>query len=124
MLTPDFSLYLDMPLPMQRWNVYRSRALGLIWQREGMEVVPTLSWSTPDSYEFCFDGIPQGGTVATSTVGVMSDEAALALWRDGMSEALRRVKPSRLLLYGCVPEFDFGDTEVAGYRARKFEKGQ
>lgn len=27
-LTPDFSLYLDMPDAMQRWNRYRSQALG------------------------------------------------------------------------------------------------
>lgn len=123
-LGPDFSLYTDMPLPMQRWNVYRSRALCLIWQREGMAVVPTLSWAGPDSYGFCFDGIPEGGTVATSTVGVMADEAALAIWRDGMAEALRRVRPSRLLLYGSVPDFDFGDVEVVGYKARKFERGK
>ena len=123
-LSPDFSLYLDMPMPMQRWNAYRSRALGLIWQREGMAVVPTLSWSVPESYAFCFDGIPTGGTVATSTVGVMADDAALAIWRDGMAEALRRVRPSRLLLYGSVPDFDFGDVEVVNYKARKFERGQ
>ena len=123
-LGPDFSLYMDMPLPMQRWNVYRSRALCLIWQREGIDVVPTLTWSTPDSYEFCFDGIPPGGTVATSTVGVMVDEAALSVWRDGMAEALRRVRPSRLLLYGSVPEFDFGGVEIVSYKARKFERGQ
>lgn len=121
-LTPDFSLYMDMPLPMQRWNVYRSRALGLIWQREGMKVVPTLSWSTPESFEFCFDGILEGGTVATSTVGVMADDAALAVWRDGMAEALRRLRPSRLLLYGSMPEFDFSGVEVVSYKARKFER--
>ena len=123
-LSPDFSLYLDMPMPMQRWNAYRSRALELIWQREGMAVVPTLSWSVPESYAFCFDGIPTGGTVATSTVGVMADDAALAIWRDGMAEALRRVRPKRLLLYGSVPEFDFGDVEVVSYKARKFERGK
>lgn len=123
-LGPDFSLYMDMPLPMQRWNAYRSRALCLIWQREGMAVVPTLSWSTPESYEFCFDGIPEGGTVATSTVGVMADEMSLAVWRDGMAEALRRVQPTRLLLYGSVPEFDFGDVEVVGYGARKFGRSK
>lgn len=123
-LGPDFSLYMDMPLPMQRWNVYRSRALCLVWQREGMAVVPTLSWSSPDSYEFCFDGIPEGGTVATSTVGVMADDSALSVWRDGMFEALWRIRPKRLLLYGSVPEIDFGDVEVVSFRARGFINGR
>lgn len=34
-LTPDFSLYLDMPDAMQRWNRYRSQALGHWWQEQG-----------------------------------------------------------------------------------------
>ncbi|GEM_PF-194339 len=121
-LAPDFSLYLDMPLPMQRWNVYRSRALSLIWQREGMRVVPVLSWSTPESYEFCFEGIPEGGTVATSTVGVMRSKEAAEWWRKGMAEAMERVKPSRVLLYGKPIEFDHRGAEVVHYGARSFEK--
>ena len=121
-LAPDFSLYLDMPLPMQRWNVYRSRAMSLIWQREGMRVVPVLSWSTPESYTFCFDGIPQGGTVATSTVGVMRSRDAMEWWSRGMAEAMERVRPSRVLLYGSVPKFAFGDVEVVNYKARQFKR--
>ncbi|MDO4591028.1 MAG: DUF4417 domain-containing protein [Slackia sp.] len=68
-LTPDFSLYMDMPAPMQAWNRYRSQALGMYWQRNGIRVVPTLSWAQPESYSFCFEGIPRHATVATSTVG-------------------------------------------------------
>ena len=61
---PDWSLYLDMPRPMQQWNVYRSRAIGDWWQRQGLAVVPTLSWSDENSYEYCFNGLPTGSTVA------------------------------------------------------------
>lgn len=114
-LTPDFSLYLDMPMPMQRWNVYRSRAVGLIWAREGLPVVPTLSWSVPESYGFCFDGLEPGGTYAVSTVGVKEDERALAIWRDGMAEALRRLEPSRVLVYGGDIGFDFGGCDAVSY---------
>lgn len=114
-LTPDFSLYMDMPDPMQRWNRYRSQALGLWWQREGLTVVPTLSWAQPESYGFCFEGVPRHATVAVSTVGVKGDEGALAVWRDGMAEAMRRLEPSRVLLYGGAIEFDFGGAEVVEY---------
>lgn len=114
-LTPDFSLYMDMPDAMQRWNRYRSQALGLLWQREGIRVVPTLSWAQPESYEFCFEGVPRRSTVAVSTVGVKGDEAALAVWLDGMAEAMRRLKPKRVLLYGGAVDFDFGDAEVVEY---------
>lgn len=35
-LTPDFSIYTDMPEAMQIWNIFRSRLLGQMLQREGM----------------------------------------------------------------------------------------
>lgn len=91
---------MDMPAPMQAWNRYRSQALGRWWQDKGLTVVPTLSWAQPESYAFCFEGVPRHSTVATSTVGVKGDADALAVWADGMREAMRRVEPSRVLLYG------------------------
>ena len=114
-LTPDFSLYMDMPDPMQRWNRYRSMALGAFWQREGLRVVPTLTWAQPETYGWCFAGLPRRSTVAVSTVCVKGDEAALSAWRDGMREAMRRLEPRRVLLYGGDVGFDFGDAEVVGY---------
>lgn len=35
-ILPDFSLYRDMPLAMQIWNIYRSRALGNWFQINGI----------------------------------------------------------------------------------------
>lgn len=51
----------------------------------------------------------------TSTVGVAHDPEALATWRAGMAEAMRRLEPRRVLLYGGHVDFDFGDCEVAVY---------
>ena len=99
-LTPDYSLYRDMPLPMQRWNCYRSRFVGAVWQTMGLDVIPTLQWSTPDSYSFAFDGMPTNSVVAVSTVGVLNDKTATRLWVQGFEEAIRRVHPTLVLLYG------------------------
>lgn len=114
-LTPDFSLYMDMPYPMQEWNVYRSRALGYYWQREGLTVIPTLSWSAPESYRFAFGGLEPGGTYAVSTVGVKGDEKALQIWHDGMQCAINKLKPKRILQYGGDIGFEF-DCEVVNYK--------
>lgn len=119
-LTPDFSLYMDMPDAMQQWNRYRSAALGHYWAENGLTVVPTLSWAQPSSYEFSFKGIPKHSTVATSTVGVARDKEAQKVWRDGMREAMRRLEPSRVLLYGKSIDFDFGGCEVVEYKAGGF----
>lgn len=114
-LSPDFSLYTDMPLPMQRWNVYRSRALGKFWAKQGMTVIPTVSWSDEDSYSFAFAGLDEYSTVAVSTVGVRNNARALELWKQGMSELLNRIKPQRLLVYGFPIDFDYGSTAVRYY---------
>lgn len=74
-LTPDFSLYMDMPDPMQEWNRYRS---------------------------------------------VARDKDAQEVWHDGMREAMRRLEPSRVLLYGKNIGFDFGGCEVVEYKAGAF----
>lgn len=48
-LTPDFSLYTDMPVAMKIWNVYRSRLLGQFYQSMGIEVIPTISWAEKET---------------------------------------------------------------------------
>lgn len=117
-LTPDFSLYMDMPLPLQLFNVYRSRAMGNLWQRNGIEVVPTLQWADSESYGFAFDGLPRKSTVAVSTVGVNRSRKATERWRRGMAEAVRRLEPKTVLLYGKEIDFD-SDAEVVNIEAFK-----
>jgi hypothetical protein len=102
-LTPDFSLWLEMPLVMQLWQVYRSRWCGAWLLHHGVQVIPTVSWSTEQSYAFCFAGIAPGSVVAVSTVGTRRDPDARALFADGFSEMVRRLEPSTVLVYGTPP---------------------
>lgn len=115
LIAPDFSIYLDMPVPLKMWNIYRSRALANWWTREGMTVVPNLTWSDADSYGYCFEGIPRSSTVFMSTVGVQDDEYLPAL-EDGLSHALAACEPSRILLYGGDMGLDFQGVEVVKYK--------
>ena len=119
-LTPDWSLYMDMPMALKVWNVYRQRLIGQILQDSGLTVIPTLSWAEPETYNFCFDGIEQGGTVAVSTVGVVRSEESRKIWFDGMSKAIEILKPCQILLYGSDIGFDFGNIKTKHYKVRKF----
>ena len=118
---PDFSVYMDMPYPMKLWNLYRSRALGNWWQREGLTVVPNVTWSGPDSFGYCFEGIPRGGTIFISTVGVTRDKDARAIVEAGIKEALRRLEPARLLLLGSDLGLDYGTLDVRRYKPKSFK---
>lgn len=124
MLTPDYSLYLDMPMAMKIWNVYRARMLGQMAQDRGIKVIPTLMYAEPDTYQFCFDGLPRHSTYATSTVGVIRDEEAKTIWIEGMNAAIERLEPKNLLIYGSPIEFDYGSINVKHIEARKFENAK
>lgn len=121
-LSPDFSLYMDMPIAMKIWNVYRSRLIGQYWQRCGIKVIPTLSWAEEDTFDFCFDGIPEGSIVAISTIGVKQNPESLNVWEDGVDELIRRIKPSTILIYGGKLDYDFGAIKVIYYDNKVTEK--
>lgn len=118
-LSPDFSLYADWPLTLQLYNVYRNRWCGAYWQSEGLVVIPTISWSTPDSYEFCFAGIPEHGLVAVSAVGVALEvPAEHHAFMEGFREMVRRLAPNRVLAYGPLPREAHHLVEVVTYPTR------
>lgn len=108
-LTPDFSLYRDMPLAMMVWNVYRSRLLGQIMQRAGLTVIPTVSWADKRSFDFCFDGLPKHSTLSISTIGIKRNQNAYNLWQRGLLEMIARLQPRQLLVYGGQVDFIYPD---------------
>lgn len=98
-LSPDFSLYADFPKAVQIFNHYRKHWLAAYWQEQGMTVIPTIAWSTPDSFEWCFDGEPVGGIVAVSNVGCMRNKEVAQAFEEGYNEMLDRLQPKEVLFY-------------------------
>ena len=122
MLSPDFSLYTDMTMPTKIWNVYRSRLIGAYYQAQGVEVIPTVQWAGADTFEFCFRGIEEGGTVAVSTIGVKEEPECYALWVAGMQEMIKQLEPETILVYGGELDFDYGKIKVVYYKNHQLEK--
>lgn len=105
-LTPDFSLYRDMDIVIQMYNTYKNRWIGAYLQSEGINVIPTISWSTEESYDFCFEGVEKESVVAIATYGISKDEEAKKLFYKGYEEMKRRINPKLILCYGekIVPD--------------------
>ena len=95
-MSPDFSLLIDMPDPMQRWQVYRNRLVGYVWQCAGIKVVPTVCWSDEKSFEYCFNGIAKGSMVAVSSIGMVS-EWQLPYFTSGFNQMLNVLEPCKIL---------------------------
>lgn len=107
-LAPDFSMYTDFPLPVQLFNQYRRQWCGAYWQENGVTVIPTICWSTEDSFSWCFDGIPKRSLVCISTVGGFYSKAAKEAWLKGYEKCLEVLEPSEILLFGkAFPEVKF-----------------
>lgn len=95
-LTPDFSLFTDMPIALQVFNTYRSRYIGRYWQEMGLKVAPSVSWSDERSFEFCFLGAPKNSVVSISTQGAKNE----SLFMRGFVKMLEQLTPSQILVYG------------------------
>lgn len=99
-LTPDFSLFANYPLAAQIWNTYRNRWCGAFWQFKGLVVVPSVTWSTEESFEFCFNGIERGSPVAISTQGVRNNSEAYERFAVGYRAMMEKINPRFVMCYG------------------------
>ena len=96
-LSPQFSMYTEIPVAVQIHQVFKSRWCGAYFQSKGLRVIPSLVWGDPDTFWFSFDGIDEGSVVAVSTVGMRTEKQ---LFLAGYKELLRRIKPEAVICYG------------------------
>lgn len=95
-MSPDYSLLIGMPKPMQIWNTYRNRFIGHIFAKHGCNVVPTITWSDSSSFSFCFSGVAQGSIVAVSNIGALTEEHD-AFFSAGYNAMIEAINPSRVI---------------------------
>lgn len=96
LLSPDFSLFTNMPQALQVYSVFKNRWCGAYFQSKGLNVIPTVSWGDKKTFEFCFDGIEEGSIVAVCTYYRENCEDEFML---GYNEMLKRIKPSIVICY-------------------------
>ena len=99
LLSPEFSLYWDMPKAMQIYNTFKNRWCGAFWQKMGKIVIPTVCCAGEESYDFCFDGIEEGSVVAISTYRREQHKHEILKSYNRMLEV---IKPSAVIIYGEV----------------------
>lgn len=117
LLTPDFSTYADMPLCRQIEGVFKNRWVGAYWQDKGLIVIPTISWSDVRSFEFSFDGVEQGSTVAVGMIGCKRSRVA---FMRGYNEMLERLRPEMILVFGTpFPEMKGNIVSIDYQSSRK-----
>ena len=102
-ITPDFSTYQDFPEPIKIYNTYRMRAYGYWLGIKGQSVINNVRWGTPETYRYCFDGIPKNSVVAIGTCGGSPRKLAdRDRFESGLTEMVRVLSPHTILVYGSA----------------------
>ena len=129
-LSPDFSMYLEMAPVMQLYNVFRNRWCGAYWASKEIRVVPTVNWGDESTFDFCFEGIEQGSVVAVSTY-MASEHGSRCDQKEwfmaGYNEMLRRIEPEKIICYNTpFPEMQgnlvYVDYERSSWRYMNYER--
>ena len=117
-LSPDFSMYVEMAPIVQLYNVFRNRWCGAYFASKGIRVVPTVNWGDESTFDFCFDGIEKGSTVAVSTYMASAHDGRKDqkdLFMPGYNEMLRRIQPERIICYNTPFEEMQGNIVYVDY---------
>ena len=130
-LSPDFSMYLEMAPVMQLYNVFRNRWCGAYWASKGLRVIPTVNWGDESSFDLCFEGIEKGSVVAVSTymASEHDNHCDQKEWfLAGYNEMLRRMEPEKIICYNTpFPEMQGNiidvDYERSSWRYMNYERG-
>ena len=120
-ISPDFSLYRNMPLVMQQWNTYRGRALALWLQNNGIEVIPNVRFGDERTFSFCFDGVEQNRTVAIGTHGCIKYKEDKIFFKIGLALMVQRLSPKTIIVYGRAPDSIFKPYKDKGINIIAFE---
>lgn len=104
LIAPDFSLYRDLPTSLNIYNCWRNKVLTAFYQKNGIEVIPNVSWSDEMSYKWCFDGLPKHSVVAISSNGCLNDKEAKKLFINGFNEMKKQLEPIKIVVVGSLPK--------------------
>ena len=121
-ITPDFSTYQDFPEAIKIYATYRMRLYGYWLGRQGIAVINNVRWGTPESYHYCFAGIPKKSIVAIGTVGGSPRKLAdRQRFVDGLSEMVKTLQPKTIIVYGSAEYECFSQLKESGVEIVSFQ---
>ena len=120
-ISPDFSLYRDMPLVMQYWNIYRNRAIGHWLQENGIHVITNIRWGDERTYRTCCIGAPKHSIIAIGSHGCIKLLNNREHFKNGLAVVVNELKPKAIVVYGSAPDALFEEYENSGIIIKRFQ---
>ena len=113
--TPEYSMFADLPIWVQKQHIGLNRWVGAYWQSRGLKVIPSINWGLAQSFEFCFQGVEKDSIVAVGMIGCKMDKIS---FMRGYNEMLNQIKPEIILCYGTPFKEMKGNIITADYWRR------
>ena len=120
-ITPDFSLYRDMPLVMQQWNIYRSRAIGHWLQSNGASVIVNTRWGDERTFDTCCIGAPKFSPIAVGSHGCIKLLSDRSVFIHGLDYVISKLRPNAIIVYGSAPNTIFEKYRAMGITILQFD---
>ena len=120
-ILPDFSMYRDMPLIMQLWNLYRSRAIGNGLNHLGIKTIPNIRFSDERTYSEVCSGILPNRVISIGSHGNIKNKSDRFYFEQGLKYIVDNLSPTTIVVYGKTPDTIFGQFKKAGIQIKTFE---
>lgn len=101
----DFSIYRDIPKDTQIWNCFRNRTMAYAFQKINQNTIPTAGFGGENTWDWCFDGLPENSTLAITTNGILSDPEARRIFVGGVDSLINKKNPHTLVVCGNYPKW-------------------
>ena len=123
-IMPDFSLYSDMPEPLQMFNHYRNLWFARMCQINGITVIPSANWSLDKSFDYCFEGFPTSDIIMVSSVGSMREKNVVPSFFYGFEKMVEKLNPKLVIVRGVESSYKelsnkFNNLVFLDYRKEK-----
>lgn len=120
-ISPDFSVYRDMPLVMQQWNIYRSRAIGYWLQKNEIPVIPNIRFGDERTFELSCAGVNKHGVIAVGSHGCIRLLSERKYFIKGLKYVIDKLEPKTLIVYGTTPDEVFAQYKEMGIEILQFD---
>lgn len=110
-----------MPLVMQLWNIYRSRALGHWLNENEVQIIPNIRFGDQRTFDCSCSGIPQHSVISLGSHGTLKCKNDRIIFTQGIDFIVKKLNPKAIIIYGAAPTEIFSKFKNQGITIIQFE---
>ena len=101
-ISPDFSLYLDMPTPIKITNTYKNHLLGRAAQIRGIQTITNVRLSGVNSAWYALAGAPRNSIIALGLHGTIKNRENRKIVLKEIEIITNTLEPTGIVVYGSA----------------------